>query len=199
MVSFFTNHIWLLSLNNRHIHEISLFFVLPTYVKIILIRWLHNPIVTKLCWSPWNRLYTVKPGFPFAANSTTTTQKTKRLCAWAVILPTNRFVLAQNWSLSWSKLAQWKPGLLQKYAHIGFEPKPSQIDNPRHHNQIAWQCCLCLCSCGGKIFKRFLGSAWVEKSRVSALGWMDDNSTMRGIMKRSVSEGQMAGQMVRQR
>ena len=27
------------------------------------------------------------------------------------MLRTNRFVLAQNWSLSWSKLAQWKPGL----------------------------------------------------------------------------------------
>ena len=40
----------------------------------------------------------------------TTTQKTKGLFGCAVILPTNRFVLAQNWSLSWSKLALWKPG-----------------------------------------------------------------------------------------
>ena len=36
--------------------------------------------------------------------------------------------------------------------------------------------------------QKILGSAWVEKSRVSALGWMDDNRTMRGIMKRSVSK-----------
>ena len=35
-------------------HEISLFFVLPTYVEIILMRWLHDPIVTKLCQNPWN-------------------------------------------------------------------------------------------------------------------------------------------------
>ena len=34
------------SLNNCHLHEISLFFVLPTYVEIILMRWLHDPIVT---------------------------------------------------------------------------------------------------------------------------------------------------------
>ena len=33
--------------------------------------------------------------FPFTANSTTKTQKPKRLCGWPVILPTNRFVLAQ--------------------------------------------------------------------------------------------------------
>ena len=36
--------------------------------------------------------------------------ETKRLCARAVILPTNRLVFAQNWSLSWSKLALSKPG-----------------------------------------------------------------------------------------
>ena len=40
------------------------------------------------------------------------------------------------------------------------ETKPFQIDNPRHHYQIAcW-----------KIFKRFFKSASVEKSRVSFLG-----------------------------
>ena len=61
-----------------------------------------------------------KAWFPFTANSTTTTQKTKktkRLCAWSVILPTNRFVLAQNWSLSWSNLALWKPGLKPGFHH----------------------------------------------------------------------------------
>ena len=50
-------------------------------------------------------LFHSKAWFPFTANSTTTTQKTKRLCAWAVILPANCFVLIENWSLSWSKLA----------------------------------------------------------------------------------------------
>ena len=35
---FFSSHILLSSLNNRHIHKISLFFVLPTYVEIILMR-----------------------------------------------------------------------------------------------------------------------------------------------------------------
>ena len=43
----YTPHNWLsLSLINCHLHEISLFFVLPTYVEIILMRWLHDPIVT---------------------------------------------------------------------------------------------------------------------------------------------------------
>ena len=75
--------------------------------------------------------------------------------------------------------------VLQKYSHIGLNQnlvRPTTLDiiTRLHHY------CLCLCSCGGKIFKRFLGSAWVEKSRISALGWTDDNSTMRGIMKRSV-------------
>ena len=55
-----------------------------------------------------------KAWFPFTANSTTTTQKTKRWCGWAVILPANRFVLTENWLLSWSKLALWKPGLTTK-------------------------------------------------------------------------------------
>ena len=32
------------------------------------------------------------------------------------------------------------------------ETKPFEIDNSRHHYQIALQCCLCLCSRGGKIF-----------------------------------------------
>ena len=46
----------------------------------------------------------LKPGFhPFTVNSTT--QETKRLCASVVIFITNRFVLAENWSLSRSKLA----------------------------------------------------------------------------------------------
>ena len=66
------------------------------------------------------------------------------------------------------------------------ETKPSEIDNPRHHSQITWQRCLCLCSRGGKIFWRFLRIAWVEKLRVWASGWTDDNSTVRRIMKRSV-------------
>ena len=57
----YTPHNWLSpSLNNCHLHEISLFFVLPTNVKIILMRLLHDPIVTKLCQNPWNRLYTWK-------------------------------------------------------------------------------------------------------------------------------------------
>ena len=38
-----------------------------------------------------------KAWFPFTANSTTTTQKTKRLCGWSVILPTNRFVCTSNY------------------------------------------------------------------------------------------------------
>ena len=54
---FFTTHIRLSSLHNHHLHEISLFFVLPTYVEIILMRLLHDPIVTKLCQSPLNGLY----------------------------------------------------------------------------------------------------------------------------------------------
>ena len=49
----------LLSGINGSLHETSLFFVLPTYVEIILSRWLHDPIVTKLCQNPWNRLYTL--------------------------------------------------------------------------------------------------------------------------------------------
>ena len=53
----FTPHNWVSSLNNCHLHEISLFFVLPTYVEIILMRWLHDPLVTKLCQNPWNELY----------------------------------------------------------------------------------------------------------------------------------------------
>ena len=32
------------------------------------------------------------------------------------------------------------------------ETKSFEIDNPRHHYQIAWQCRLCLYSRGGKIF-----------------------------------------------
>ena len=53
----YTPHNWLSpSLNNCHLHEIALFFVLPTYVEIILMRWLHDPIVKKLCQNPWNRL-----------------------------------------------------------------------------------------------------------------------------------------------
>ena len=32
--------------------------MLETHVEIILIRWSHDPIVTKLCQSPWNRLQT---------------------------------------------------------------------------------------------------------------------------------------------
>ena len=58
--------------------------------------------------------------------------KTKRLCDWSVILPTNRFVLAQNWSLSWSNLALWKPGLslvsiepISTRTTTNFEPKQS--------------------------------------------------------------------------
>ena len=34
----------------------------------------------------------------------------KAISGWAVILPANRFVLNQNWSLSWLKLTLWKPG-----------------------------------------------------------------------------------------
>ena len=54
----YTPHNWLSpSLNNCHLHEISLFFVLSTYVEIILMRWLHDLIVTKLCQTPGDRLY----------------------------------------------------------------------------------------------------------------------------------------------
>ena len=35
---------------------------------------------------------------------------TKKLCVSTVILPTNCFVLTQNWSLSWVKLTLWTPG-----------------------------------------------------------------------------------------
>ena len=52
-----------------------------------------------------------KPGFHFQQTSQPGYQK-KRLCGSAVILPTNRFVLTQNWSLSWSKLALWKLGFI---------------------------------------------------------------------------------------
>ena len=49
----YTPHNWLSpSLNNCHLHEISLFFLLSTYVEIILMRWLHDLIVTKLCQTP---------------------------------------------------------------------------------------------------------------------------------------------------
>ena len=47
---------------NRRLHKTSLFFVLPTYIEIILIRWLHDLIVTKLCQNrldfkiSWNQL-----------------------------------------------------------------------------------------------------------------------------------------------
>ena len=42
-----------------------------------------------------------KVWFPFTANSTTTTQKSKRSIMWlSSHLPTNPFVLTQNWSLS---------------------------------------------------------------------------------------------------
>ena len=52
----YTPHNWLSSLNNCHLHEISLFFVLPTYIEIIPMSWLHEPIVKKLCQNPWNGL-----------------------------------------------------------------------------------------------------------------------------------------------
>ena len=35
---FFYNPYLIVELSNRHIHEISLFFALPTYVEIILMR-----------------------------------------------------------------------------------------------------------------------------------------------------------------
>ena len=35
---------------------------------------------------------------------------TKKLCVSTVIFPTNRFVLTQNWSLSWVKLTLRTPG-----------------------------------------------------------------------------------------
>ena len=39
---FFKTHIGLSSLNNRHLHEISLFFVLQTYIEIVLMRWSYS-------------------------------------------------------------------------------------------------------------------------------------------------------------
>ena len=47
---------------------------------------------------------------------------------WVVILPTNRFVLAQNWSLSWPKLAQWKPSLRPIMTTTTTDLKPKQSD-----------------------------------------------------------------------
>ena len=35
---FFHNPYLIVEFENRHIHEISLFFVLPTYIEIILMR-----------------------------------------------------------------------------------------------------------------------------------------------------------------
>ena len=70
--SFYTSHILLLSLNNAvalssdwhgfslrkaessFSRDLTFLFVLPTYVEIIPMRWLHGPIVTKLCQNPWN-------------------------------------------------------------------------------------------------------------------------------------------------
>ena len=49
--------------------------------------------------------------------------------------------------------------VLQKYAHIGLNHL-----SDRQPSTSLPDCCLCLCSCGGKIFKRFLGSTWVEKA-----------------------------------
>ena len=37
-------------------HETSLFFVLPKLVEIILMRSLHDPVVSKLCQNSWNGL-----------------------------------------------------------------------------------------------------------------------------------------------
>ena len=45
----YTPHNWLSpSLNNCHFHEISLFFVLPTYVEIIIMSWLHDTSTPKV-------------------------------------------------------------------------------------------------------------------------------------------------------
>ena len=64
------------------------------------------------------------------------------------------------------------------------ETKPFETDNPQHHYQIARQRCLCLCLRVGKFSKDF-SEVRVNKSRVSASGSMDDNSSVRGIMKRN--------------
>ena len=47
----------LLASINGSLRKTSLFFVLPTYVEIILMRCLHDPTVTKLCQNPWNGLW----------------------------------------------------------------------------------------------------------------------------------------------
>ena len=41
----------------RRLHETSCFFVLPTYVEVIFMKWLLDPIVRRLCQSPMNRFY----------------------------------------------------------------------------------------------------------------------------------------------
>ena len=83
----YTPHNWLSpSLNNCHLHEISLFFVLSTYVETILMRWLHDLIVTKLCQTPGDRLwlseYGLTPWFrPFRINpGQALTPKNSDLC-----------------------------------------------------------------------------------------------------------------------
>ena len=51
------------------------------------------------------------------------------------------------------------------------ETKPFEIDNPRHHYQIAWQRCLCLCSRGGRFSKDF--------SEVRHVGWEVEGLSLR--------------------
>ena len=53
------------------------------------------------------------PGFHLQQTSQPRHKKQNNYVAEQPSFPTNRFVLAQNWSLSWSKLALWKPGFTQ--------------------------------------------------------------------------------------
>ena len=65
-------------------------------------------------------------------------KKTKQLCDWAVILPTNRFVLTQNWSLSWSKLALSKPGFKANFTEVATTSCCYELSDYLQYEFIAW-------------------------------------------------------------
>ena len=79
--------------------------------------------------------------------------------------------------------------VLQKYAHIGlnqnlFRSTTLDIITRLHYSAVF----VCVHVVGS--FQKISRKCVVEKSRVSALGWMDDSSTVHGIMKRSVKNSE---------
>ena len=88
----YTPHNWLSpSLNNCHLHEISLFFVLSTYVEIILMRWLHDLIVTKLCQTPGDRLYMQYPwGYALPVSHIISTHESYPQYPWGYAVPVKK-------------------------------------------------------------------------------------------------------------